>query len=182
MKVIIVGGGIAGLSTAWSLVKRGHAVTLLEQGPLPNPLAASGDHHRIIRRAYGGADGYARTISEAFEAWDEMWADLGRSHLANVGVLCISQEPGDEAEEFRDGLDRGGYGYELLDAAESARRYPFLDPATFRYSYLSREGGALYCKHIAAGLAGWLARNGADVRTQSAVAAVEPEAGRVILA
>ena len=55
MRVIVVGAGIAGLSTAWSLVKRGHQVTLLEQGEIPNPLAASGDHHRIIRRAYGKA-------------------------------------------------------------------------------------------------------------------------------
>jgi len=49
-------------------------------------------------RAYGGADGYARTISEAFEAWDGMWRDLGRSHLAPTGVLCVSQKVGDEAD------------------------------------------------------------------------------------
>ena len=55
MKITIVGAGIAGLSTAWSLTKAGHSVTLIEQGPIPNPLAASGDHHRIIRRAYGNA-------------------------------------------------------------------------------------------------------------------------------
>ena len=58
MNIIIVGAGIAGLSTAWSLTKAGHSVTLIEQGPIPNPLAASGDHHRIIRRAYGTAAGY----------------------------------------------------------------------------------------------------------------------------
>ena len=52
MNIIVVGAGIAGLSTAWALTKRGHNVTLLEQGAIPNPLAASGDHHRIIRRAY----------------------------------------------------------------------------------------------------------------------------------
>ena len=75
----------------------GHQVTLLEQGPIPNPLAASGDHHRIIRRAYGKAAGYGRLISEAYEAWDEMWHDLGASHLDQRGFLCISREPGDEA-------------------------------------------------------------------------------------
>jgi sarcosine oxidase len=181
LKVIVVGGGIAGLSTAWSLVKGGHDVTLLERGPIPNPLSASGDHHRIIRRAYGAAEGYARTISEAFDAWDEMWADLGQSHLAAIGVLCVSQTPGDEAERFRDGLDRGGYRYEQFEARESARRYPFLDPATFRYSFLSPEGGALYCRRIAAGLAAWLAARGADVRTSTEVTALDAIEGRVRL-
>ena len=53
MRVIIVGGGIAGLSTAWALQKSGVQVTLLEQGPLPNPLASSVDDHRLIRYPYG---------------------------------------------------------------------------------------------------------------------------------
>ena len=38
MKVAIVGGGIAGLASAWALGKRGHDVTLIEQGgAIPNP-------------------------------------------------------------------------------------------------------------------------------------------------
>lgn len=37
MNVIVVGAGIAGLSTAWSLIKAGHSVSILEQGPIPNP-------------------------------------------------------------------------------------------------------------------------------------------------
>ena len=74
MQVIVVGAGIAGLSSAWSLTKRGHQVTLIEQGAIPNPLAASGDHHRIIRRAYGKASGYGRAITEAYRAWDELWS------------------------------------------------------------------------------------------------------------
>ena len=43
MKVIVVGAGVSGLCTAWALVKKGVEVTLLEQGPIPNPLSASGD-------------------------------------------------------------------------------------------------------------------------------------------
>ncbi|TIX57218.1 MAG: FAD-dependent oxidoreductase, partial [Mesorhizobium sp.] len=88
MNVIVVGAGIAGLSTAWSLAKAGHRVSIVEQGPIPNPLAASGDHHRIIRRAYGAAAGYGRLITEAYDAWDEMWADLGENHLDRRGFIC----------------------------------------------------------------------------------------------
>ncbi|TIX21096.1 FAD-binding oxidoreductase, partial [Mesorhizobium sp.] len=135
MNVIVVGAGIAGLSTAWSLVKAGHSVSIVEQGPIPNPLAASGDHHRIIRRAYRAGTGYGRLITEAYQAWDEMWADLGESHLDARGFVCISREPGDEAEEYREGLEEGNFPFELLEPDAAVERWPFLEAGSFRYAY-----------------------------------------------
>lgn len=181
MKVCVVGGGIAGLSTAWALCKGGHKVTLIEQGALPNPLAASGDEHRMIRRGYGSADGYARTISEAFAAWEEMWGDLGRSHLAARGVLAMSQTPGDDGEKFREGYDRMGETYELYEPQDAARRYPFLDPATIRYAYYTKEGGALLCQRIATDLAKWLREKGAVLRLDTKADGLDATAGRVRL-
>jgi sarcosine oxidase len=183
MKVAVVGAGISGLSTAWSLSKRGHDVTLIEQAErIPNPFAASGDQHRIIRRAYGGADGYARTITEAFDAWEELWRDLGRRHYAHCGVLGISQTENDEGEEYRQGLDRMNSPYELYDAAEAAKRYPFLDAATFRYAYLSAEGGALFPARIAADLVAWLREQGVSIREGAPVEAIDADAGTLVLA
>ncbi|CAM5347433.1 sarcosine oxidase [Aquamicrobium terrae] len=182
MNVIVVGAGIAGLSTAWSLVKAGHNVTILEQGPIPNPLAASGDHHRIIRRAYGAAAGYGRLITEAYEAWDELWSDLGENHLDPRGFMCVSREEGDEAEQYRKGLEKGGYPFELLEPAAAVTRWPFLEAGTFRYAFFSPEGGALHCRKIAAGLANWLRAGGANVYENSRATAVDADAGRVTLA
>jgi sarcosine oxidase len=88
MNTIIIGGGIVGLSTAWALTKRGHKVTLIERGQIPNPMAASGDHHRIMRRAYSAASGYAPMITEAFEAWDSVWEDIGANHYDARGFCC----------------------------------------------------------------------------------------------
>ncbi|RWQ65358.1 FAD-binding oxidoreductase [Mesorhizobium sp.] len=181
MNVIVVGAGIAGLSTAWSLVKAGHRVTIVEQGAIPNPLAASGDHHRIIRRAYGAAAGYGRLITEAYEAWDEMWVDLGENHLDPRGFICISRDEGDDAEQMRDGLAAGDFAFEMIEPGEAVARWPFLESGSFRYAFFSPEGGVLHCRKIAAGLAKWLRANGANVYENSKVTKIDAEAGHIVL-
>ncbi|SHM26919.1 NAD(P)/FAD-dependent oxidoreductase [Roseibium suaedae] len=181
MKIIIVGAGIAGLSTAWALTRRGIEVTLLEQGPIPNPLSASGDQHRIIRRAYGAQGGYQRRIGEAYAAWDRMWDDLGARHLVDTGFLLLCRVTGDEADGMRDGLVAGGYAFEDFSAAEAEQRYPFLDGGSLRYGTYSPEGGVLLCQKIAGGLRDWLKARNVDVRANTRVASVDAAAGSVCL-
>lgn len=182
MSVIIVGAGIAGLSAAWALTRRGVPVTLLDQGKIPNPLSASGDQHRIIHRAYGGKSGYQRRIGAAHAAWDEMWADLGDNFLVETGFMLLSQTKGDGGDRYRQGLIDGGYPFEDLSASETAARYPFIDAGSIRWGAVSGEGGVLLSRKIASSLRDWLIARGADVRERSAVAAVDSAAGTVTLA
>ncbi len=182
--IIIVGAGVVGLSTAYWLIKAGVSVTVVEAGAIPNPLAASADHHRLIRYPYGSAEGYCARMDEAFAAWRDMWADLpgGETrYYAATGMLAASQFEGDYTDRSRVIMDRLAIPYELIEGAEITRRLPFLEAANLAYATLS-EGGALMANHILSDLTEWLRGAGADIREHAPVTAVDPEAGAVTLA
>lgn len=182
--VIVVGGGVVGLSTAYALHKAGVGVTVVERGPIPNPLAASADHHRLIRFAYADRRGYAARMPDAFAAWRAMWADLGgpeARYYVPTGVLSVSLEQGDAADRSLRALDKLGFPHERLEGGALARRLPFLEPEGVRFALLT-PGGALMANRILLDLADWLRRSGVPVLEQSPVVAVDADAGRVSLA
>ena len=182
--VLIVGAGIVGLSTAYWLTKAGHTVTVIEQGPVPNPVAASADHHRLIRYPYGADAGYCARMAEGFAAWRDMWADLpgdARHYYADTGILCVSQHEGDYTDVSTKVMDRVGVPYERIAGADIAQRFPFLVHGNFDYATLS-EGGALMANHILSDLADWLRANGCQVLEHMPVTAVDADLGKVTLA
>ncbi|WP_375411103.1 NAD(P)/FAD-dependent oxidoreductase [uncultured Bradyrhizobium sp.] len=179
LTVAIVGGGIAGLCTAWAFTKLGHSVTLFEQASsIPNELSASGDQHRILRHAYGERDGYARMMPEADAAWAELWKDIGAEHFVPTGILILSQRTGDGGDILRLGLDRMGQKYRTLEPEVASGLYPFLSKGLFRYA-LMFGGGVLMCREIARDMVSWLVRNGARVVTNTRVRGIATDKGEL---
>ena len=82
MKVVVVGGGIVGLSAAWALMRAGHQAVVLEQGTVPNPLGSSCDEHRMTRLFYPEPTGYGAMVPEAMAAYETLWSDLGERIIA----------------------------------------------------------------------------------------------------
>ena len=178
-KAVIVGAGVNGLATAWALVRRGWTVEVLDRGPIPNPEAASWDRHRLIRAQYAGFPGYAARLPAAFAAWERLWADLGRSHYVERGVLALSRLPGDWTDRARAAFDAGGVAYDLLEPAEVARRFPAFETDGVRYGLHSPRGGVLLADRILGDVARWLELRGVALRPDTPVERVDAAAGRV---
>jgi sarcosine oxidase len=179
LKVIVVGAGAAGMVAALRLSEKGCDVTLIEQGEIPHDRAASFDQHRIIRHMYPGQDAYARLVDHAFAAWDRLWERLGRKHMAETGVLAISNDPGDWSDQGRQGLDRLGIPYQVMDVAELRRRLPqfqFPDRAT---GIFTERGGALFPDRIASDLVDALRQSGVILAPREKVVAIDAGTGRV---
>ena len=179
MNVIVIGAGAAGMVAALRLSEKGCNVTLIEQGEIPHPRAASFDQHRIIRHLYPGQDAYARLVDHAFAAWDRLWERLGHKHLAETGVLGVSIDPDDWTDRGRAGLDRLGIPYRVMEVAELRNRLPQFQFPDRAVGIFTDRGGALFPDRIATDLAEALRQSGVTLVPRERVSVVDPSSGRL---
>jgi glycine/D-amino acid oxidase-like deaminating enzyme len=179
-KVLIVGGGIAGLSAAWALAKRGVAVELFEQGSLPNPRASSYDEHRITRHAYGRMEGYAHLMPEAFRIWEQLWQAIGTSHYDPCGVVYFLRDD----TGWYDGVSRSltalGVGYRDIPLDDIPGRFPMVNAAGLWRVVETDQAGMLFPMRILTDMVVLLARLGVTLHANALVSAVDPERGTVV--
>jgi glycine/D-amino acid oxidase-like deaminating enzyme len=186
MKAIIVGGGVMGLSAAWALSREGWDVELFEQGALPNPLASSFDEHRLIRHPYGALAGYARMIDDAYDAWEQLWGDLGTRLYAPTGTLVLSSggtTGGRQgwAEQSVATLANVGRPMTELALADLPQRFPLLDTRDVERAFWLDTGGVLFAQDIVQALVRHLAsRKGVTLHAGTPVRSVDLEHGRVV--
>lgn len=181
-QLLVIGAGIVGLSVARAASLRGHAVRVLEQGEVPNPESASHDRHRMIRYPYGAAAGYTRMVTEAFDAWDRLWQDLGACHFENTGAIAISLEPGDYAEKTRDTFRAIGLPHAVLDRRGVEALCPHLVLPAQAWGVTAFPGGPLFASDILRDLTAWLGAREVPIETGCKVVAVDEAQGVVHLA
>lgn len=166
-RVVVVGGGVYGLTAAIDLRRRGNEVTLLDPGPLPHPLAASTDISKVVRLDYGADEEYTALMERALEGWRGWNAAWPEPLFHETGVAFLRRSPMTpgtfEHESYRV-LSGRGHAPERLEAAEIARRFPAWKAGEFIDGYFNPLGGYAESGRVVARLAGQARAAGVVIR------------------
>lgn len=168
--VLIVGGGIIGVTAALELRRRGYEVTLIDPGPLPHPEASSTDISKMVRMDYGSDELYMDWMEAGLPLWREWNEGWGEELYHEDGFVIMAREemrPGEfEYDSYRL-LQERGYAPERLDSAALAARFPAWNEQVYVDGYYNEvagwaESGAALTRLIeAARAAGVVLREGA---------------------
>lgn len=178
MKVSIVGAGIAGLSLAWALRKRGVTVALFDQGPIPNPVSSSFDEHRITRHSYGHLPGYGALMPAAFATYEQLWADIGATHYLPTNMVYVSRAATDWSASAAE-LERVNVPYRQLSPSEVARRLPMLHADGVTSAFEAGGAGMLFASRIVTDLARWAAEHDVELHPNSRVDDIDTSTGTI---
>lgn len=185
--IAIAGAGVFGFSAAVELCRRGYAVTVVDPGPVPHPLAASNDISRMVRMDYADDRLYSDFAAEAMAGWRE-WnrrRDAGRQgplyHEAGFLVLTSGPMEGGSVERRSyDLLTAAGWPLERLDSAAIARRFPLWDAGRYIDGYFNPYGGWAEAGETVSFMAAEAAAAGVEIRTGFRVDAVITASGRAV--
>ncbi|MGC0420907.1 FAD-dependent oxidoreductase [Embleya sp. AB8] len=161
MRTVIVGGGVVGLLTALECVRAGHHVTVVEQGSLPNPNAASHEPHRVLRALHPEDPGATGAAVAAHHAWLELETRLRVRCYHRVGALTVL--PADRVAAARSVLAAAGGSGGSLGPDSLARRYRHLRFPAGHGAVFEERAGVLLADRV---LAAAVRRLRAGPRTQ----------------
>ncbi len=173
--VVVIGGGVIGVSSAWWLEQAGYSVTIVERrhslGSLTTPNALG-----TIRTQYG-TPSLVALAQESLEFYRDIDARLGVKpsdiEFANPGYVYLSDRADDvdrlaEALTMYQGL--GVTSSELLDEADIRRRFPFAGDSVA--GIFHRDGSFVNPALVTGAWAGRLSNT--TVLLDSGVNAIEP--------
>lgn len=121
--VIIIGGGVAGLSTAMQLAKRSQRVLVLERERLGN--GSTGRAAGLLGQLRGTAE-HTRMLMDGVTIVKELEQQADVEIFVQTGSLRIA-ETDERAREIRDLVDMGksiGFNIDLMPIPEVAKRLP----------------------------------------------------------
>jgi glycine/D-amino acid oxidase-like deaminating enzyme len=175
--LVIIGGGVMGLFTAYYAAERSARVVVLERGRIGDPMTASYGRTRSFRSDYLDAT-YARLAHEAIHLWGDFERETGSQVLVRCGCLNIAKR------SVTPDLDRTyaqlsfetlaglGLSTESFDGEALRGRFSYLDADM---AHLDVDGGVVDLPAVTRALTSGLADRGVRTLQTVETIAIEPE-------
>ncbi len=149
--VVVVGGGIVGVTTAYFLAKKGHDVTLVEQRHIGYGASGRNMGYLWMHNRNGG---YALDLARAGRAlYDDFAQELGPQfeYRSNGGMIYFHTDDQRQVyKEFVEARRADGLAIELLDEQAAHEAAPILPPHVIGATFSPEDGQIRTPKFVAA--------------------------------
>jgi len=147
--VAVVGAGVFGAWTAYTLQRAGRRVALIDAYGPGNARASSGGQSRVIRMGYGDQEIYTRWSMRSLELWKTLLGAADRfTQFQQAGVLWMAREQDPLTTKTVETLSRLGVGFERLERSELAARWPQIDLGPITWAIHEPGSGFLVAFHV----------------------------------
>jgi glycine/D-amino acid oxidase-like deaminating enzyme len=179
--LLIIGGGIMGLFTAYHASERFERIVVLERGRVGDPVTASFGRTRSYRSDYLDP-AYVRLAREALWLWRDFETRTGTAALVRCGCMNIAKRSvtpelrSTYAELSHRILERLGLPTESFRDQALRDRFPFLDADL---GHVDLDGGVVNLPAVTAALLRTLAQRGVRIVEHVTPRLVIPEEGLI---
>jgi glycine/D-amino acid oxidase-like deaminating enzyme len=179
--LVVIGGGVMGLFTAYHASAGTERVVVLERGTIGDPMTASFGRTRSYRKDYLDPV-YARLADEAMTLWTQFERNTGTDVLVRCGCLNIAKRSvtpdlaSTYAQLSAETLAGIGWPPTTIEADELAEKYPYLEADI---GYLDDSAGLVDLGSVTAALVRTLDRRGVGVHEKVETTAITRDGDRL---
>jgi len=163
-RVIVVGLGAHGSSTAYQLAKQGASVIGIDQYHPPHSMGSSHGPSRILRMAYKEGPDYVPLLRRSFDLWNDLNDSFPEPSFQVTGGLFMGQPTGRAMTGMQAASRAQNVDIQTMTPEEVRERYPsFLIPDDWEAIW-DPNSGAIFPEVAVAAHLHLAERAGADLR------------------
>lgn len=143
---IVVGGGVFGMWTAWTLQVSGHSVTLIDQWGVGNNLSSSGGETRLIRTEYLGNRLYTSLAWESLAKWKALSDRSSLPVFHEAGALYLYRHDAENISESLQLQAQMGIPTERIELNDLVEEFPQFGYDDIQFGIYQPTMGALMAR------------------------------------
>ena len=171
--VIVIGGGVVGVSAAYVLARRGRRVLLLERYAPGHGHGSSHGDSRMFRFDYE-ENVYVDMASRAYRAWEELAKRVGRPVLQRTGICNLGPADAEVLGILESRLRDCELPYERLAGSAFSNRFPQLTLPRESEAIYQPDSAVLFADVLVRSLWDCIQEDGVDALEETEVASIDP--------